>query len=29
VVQRSVIINPDEGMETAADYLWWSDRCRS
>jgi uncharacterized iron-regulated protein len=29
VVQRSVIINPDEGMETAADYFWWSDRCRS
>jgi uncharacterized iron-regulated protein len=29
VVQRSVIINPDEGMESAADYLWWSDRCPS
>jgi uncharacterized iron-regulated protein len=30
VVQRSVIVNPDEGLETeAADYFWWSDRCRS
>jgi uncharacterized iron-regulated protein len=29
IAQRSVVVNPDEGMESGmADDFWWSDRCQ-